>query len=204
MGIVFLVLDHLLGEHGVGRWLREIDFAEDHLQQSLSISEVSEYIGKEASARDWLFASPTEIYHSYGLTDQESSKLRGDTIAGSTRFPSLIGDFLNARGPVRHPVRGMGVDFCYVSMLNPESAANIVSDRGLMEDKVAETLTAGQSGIVLGGATGTDKSYIDLALFDGARSIETLRCVLRSLAVSDDARIHYFTKDKKADSVPIW
>ena len=52
-------------------------------------------------------------------------------------------------------------------------------------------------GRLLGGALGTQNAYIDLLLFDGGNSVETLRRVVKQHELPAGTTINYFAKEKR-------
>ena len=52
-------------------------------------------------------------------------------------------------------------------------------------------------GRLLGGAMGTQNAYIDLLLFDGQNSIETVRRILSEHKLPAGTSINYFAKEKR-------
>jgi hypothetical protein len=52
------------------------------------------------------------------------------------------------------------------------------------------------SGEPVGGATGTQRAYIDIIIYDGESSINQILGVLKKHELPRGTAIHYFTKDK--------
>lgn len=199
---LFLMLDELLGEHGTQNWIGEIKFSEDQLKKAIPIAELRELIAETQQGHGWKKYRPTDTYSSYHLKEQDGDWLRGDTVAGSSRFFRLLGSYFDAEGPCEHPLPDLGVDLVFIAI----PAAHFpkgeeVTARGEIEDDLIAALEAEASGISLGGATGHKNCYIDLALYDGDRSLEIVRSVLRKHCLPKLTKIHFFTTDRAKEVI---
>ena len=67
--------------------------------------------------------------------------------------------------------------------------------RGEIEDDPIAALKAEASGFSLCGTTSFKNCYIDLALYDGDRSLDIIKTVLRKHRVPKQTNIHFFTSD---------
>ncbi len=199
---LFLILDELLGEHGTQNWIGEIKFSEEHLKKSIPIAELPGLIQATEKEQEWKKYPPTEMYSSYELKEQGSEYLRGDTLAGSSRYFGLIGDFLDAHGPCDHPFPGVGVDYVFVSV--PTShfpKGKQIDARTLIEDEIVEAFEAAGAGISLGGASGHQNCYLDFAIYDGEISLNIMKAILRKHRVPKETRIHFFTSDRAKEVI---
>jgi hypothetical protein len=70
-----------------------------------------------------------------------------------------------------------------------------------IENALAEALIAEQNGRVLGGAFGTENAYLDLMLFDGRNSLQTVERVLREQNLPAGTAINFFAKEKREQRV---
>lgn len=193
---LFLMLDELLGEHGTQNWIGEIKFSEDALRKSVPIGELREVINDLQGMEGWRKHPPTETYSTYHLKDQSRHGLRSDTVAGSSRFFQLLGDYFAADGPCKHPLADLGVDLVFVSIpMEHFRKGSEVNGRSEIEEDLTTALQAEASGISLGGATGHENCYIDLALYDGEQSLKVVKKVLRKHRVPTRTKIHFFTSD---------
>lgn len=202
---LFLILDELLGEHGTVNWIGEIKFSESQLQQSMPITEICDLIAETEDKYEWKKYPPTEVYSSYQLKEPIDECQRGDTIAGTSCFFSLIGDYLDAKGPCEHPTPGLGVDYIFVPIETSFfRKGKEVNDRSKIEDGIIARLEAEASGISIGGATGFAYCYIDFAIYDGAHSLDIIRHVLQKHRVPKSTTIHFFTQDRTGRTIPVW
>lgn len=201
---LFLMLDELLGEHGTQNWIGKIRFNDDQLRRSIPISELREVILDVRARQGWRKYPPTETYSTYRLHEQDHSWPRSDTVVGASRCFDLLGDYFEAQGPCRHPLPDLGVDLAYVSI--PAShfpRGDEVNCRCDLDDALSTALGADASGISLGGATGNENCYIDLALYDGERSLGIVKKVLRKHRVPLQTRIRFFTSDRGREVIPV-
>ncbi|MES2596841.1 MAG: hypothetical protein V4662_15970 [Verrucomicrobiota bacterium] len=193
---LFLMLDELLGEYGTQNWIGEIKFSDELLKRSVPIGELREVISDLQSQQGWKKYSPTETYSAYHLKDLRQQGPRSDTVAGSSRFFQLLGDYFEAHGPCKHPLADLGVDLVYVSIPTKHfHQGDEVNERSAIEDDLVTALQAEAAGISLGGATGRENCYIDLALYDGERSLKLVKRVLRKHRVPLETKIRFFTSD---------
>ena len=85
--------------------------------------------------------------------------------------------FLDKDGQLNDdPVDGTGAQFFYVKIDRGELPEDHdpLTFRTEIEEEVARRI-AGGGGYVIGGATGTNNSYIDTVIFDGERSLSAIR-----------------------------
>jgi hypothetical protein len=128
--------------------------------------------------------------------------LRGDIIVGSTTHHNLIEEYLDAEGELSDPLVGTGADYVFISFENKVLPKGKEADmRGVYEDHLAAALKSESNGRLLGGAFGTQNAYIDLMLFDGVNSIETVRRVLSDQKLPSGTSINYFAKEKRGHRI---
>ncbi|MCA9177251.1 MAG: hypothetical protein KDB14_22335 [Planctomycetales bacterium] len=189
--VLFLILDEVLGEFGTDQWLGAVDIVEHKPSDAIPASQLRDYLHDLEIQHGWQKLPPTESYTSYRL-DPSADYPRSDTIVGTTANFRLIEDYLDAQGPLdEDPLEGSGAEFAYVKfpsrLLPPGEEANFRRD---FEQQLEAAI--GTGGRVLGGAIGTDSTYVDLLLLDGSRTLDAIRSTARQL-LSGPARIEYFT-----------
>jgi hypothetical protein len=121
--------------------------------------------------------------------------LRGDSFTGTTRNFRLLRDYFNAEGNMDDPLAGSGAEFVFVAIdsgILPRGEE--IGFRGDLEDAIADRLGSHHSGEAMGGACGTELSYIDLIIYDGARSLQHIRDVLIERGLPEGTGIHFFAK----------
>lgn len=197
---LFLLLDEVLGEHGTQNWIGEIKFADHLLRESVPVWELREFTQEAEVSRGWNKHKPTETYTSYQIKEGWDG-LRGDVFVGTTRCWGLIREFLDSRGPIKHPLPGVGVDFVCVAIpseILPKGKE--VEFRGEIEDDAMALLAEQQSGDTLGGCTGTKNAYLDFIIYDGDASINLIKKILTKHGIPKGTTVHHLTEDK-ADKV---
>lgn len=191
MQILFLLLDEALGEFGTTTWIGDISTGPVfNLPNQCSIVDLPRFIDQVHAYYKWDKLSPLESFSVYELKEQ-SRHPRGDTIAGSTRIPNMITEFIERKGRLRHnPLKDTGAEIAYVeihgSVIEPGAE---VETRSRIEEAIDDALTAQQAGLTLGGAFGTQFSYIDLLLLDGAKSKEIIDHTIKMLQLNGRARL---------------
>ena len=126
--------------------------------------------------KGWEETTPLETYTGYQAEPTEGF-VRSDTIAGYTNVPEVVVAYLDNDGQLEdNPVDGTGADFYYVKLDRSELPEDHdpLAFRTEIETEVARRI-AGGGGYVIGGATGTDFSYVDAVIFDGDRSLAAIR-----------------------------
>ena len=178
--ILFLLLDEALGEFGTQTWIGEIKIEPIATgAKTRTLTELPDYIEQINRYHEWEKLPPPETYSLYKVNEQRDGP-RGDTIVGTSIIPNVVSRYIHHRGKLpEDPLEGTGAMLAYVainSKIFPEGKQSDV--RGNIEDALDEALGAHLSGRTLGGAFGTNESYIDLLLFDGD---ESRKIVLKTL-----------------------
>ncbi len=94
--------------------------------------------------------------------------------------------YLENKGKLRdNPLEETGAEFAYItldgSVIPPGEE---VDTRTKIADTLSEALEQAESGLAVGGAYGSQNSYIDLILFDGQNSEAIVTRVLDQLQLS--------------------
>lgn len=98
-----------------------------------------------------------------------------------------------------------GETFCYVKLDGTDRLdEQQFADKTEIEDTLDAALKPSKLGCIIGGGTGKQYSYVDLALVDLERGIEVVRQVLRSGNVSKRSWIQFFDSDLAAEWVGIY
>jgi hypothetical protein len=192
--ILFLLLDEALGEFGTQTRLGEIKVEPITASEATRmLSELPEFVKQVADYHAWEYLSPLEAYTGYEVNSQSDSR-RGDTVVGTTCIPDTVFEFLDNDGKLQEdPFEGIGAEFAYIAMdasIFPDGGQ--VDVRSNIENAVNDALESESSGRTLGGAFGTDHSYIDLLIFDGDNSRQIVRDTLDRLQLQNRSRIESF------------
>lgn len=197
MRVLFLLLDEVLGEHGTQNWIGEIKIGNTRLKDAYPLWELGEVIAKVSEEQGWEKLRPLDCGTSYSRKEPGNNYPRADVFVGTTRNFALIQAHGAAEGRLEHPLKDLGVEIVFVSLDRaclPEGRE--VDFRGEVEDALNEALQARGEGECFGGATGVERAYIDLMLYDGKRSLATVLEVLRKRGLPEDTHIRWFTEDK--------
>jgi len=196
--VLFLFLDEVLGEFGTEQWIGEIKLNDQKLADAMPLQELNPFLKKLESETGWKKLPPGESSTLYQMKQPHQRFLRGDVIVGTTMHSRLIQEYLEAEGELADPLAGTGADYVFISIdANFLPAGKQTDARGIIEDALAEALKRDSNGRLLGGALGTQNAYIDLLLFDGQTSIETVRKVLSDQKLPEGTSINYFAKEKR-------
>ena len=176
--IAFLLLDEALGEYGTQAKLGTIELKPSSEGQPLTkpLAELPSYLESLWAEKGWEENSPLETYTGY-QSEPSDGFVRSDTIAGYTNVPEVVVAYLDKNGQLEEdPVDGTGASFCFVKLDRGELPEDHdpLAFRTEIETEVARRI-AGGGGYVIGGATGTDFSYVDAVIFDGDRSLAAIR-----------------------------
>lgn len=168
MQILFLLLDEALGENGTSRWIGSIDIAETSLDRAIPLSELPEFVRSARSEYGW---KPEEVVAVVYKTNEPLGDFpRGDVFIGHSQIISLVRAYGRQRGPAENPVASSGAELMFLQIPRANfTPGEEIDNRGSIEEALEDAF-ADDLGYVVGGATGTDASYIDLILFDGERS----------------------------------
>jgi hypothetical protein len=198
LGVLFLLLDEVLGEHGTGTWLGEIEIGDSRLKEAFPIREMREFVTRVGIDKGWKKGNPTQGFSAYSMEEQAEGYPRADIYSGGTRCMSLVNEYAESQGKgLEHPLKNSGVELvfvCFNSACLPKDGE--VDFRYHLSDDIAAALELGHLGEALGGAFGTDWAYIDLMLYDGQRSLDTVLEVLRQRELPDDTHVRWFTNDR--------
>ncbi|MCC6509599.1 MAG: hypothetical protein IT423_10855 [Pirellulaceae bacterium] len=181
--ILFLLLDEALGEFGVQTWLGELTVEPiTDMTNTRNLLELPKFIQQVSNYHEWEKFPPLETYSTYEVPEQVSGP-RGDTVVGNSCVPDLVFEYIENEGELSDdPLEDTGAEFVYISL---DGAVFVEGDevdaRSNIEDELDTALAENLSGRTIGGATGVQHSYIDLLLFDGARSREIIEQILQRL-----------------------
>ncbi|HEY1120947.1 MAG TPA: hypothetical protein VGE67_05085 [Haloferula sp.] len=204
--VLFLMLDEIFGEMGTGRWIGKMEFSQKKLGESMPILELKEFVETARDTRGWKLLHPCDTWTGYKIPpEKRSEKARLDTIAGGTTCWKSFRKFLSDPDSFVDPFREFGAAWVYLSL--PTSVlpkGKQVDAREEMAEVIAEALAAEHSGILLGGAIGGERSYIDFLIFDGARSEQIIRGVARKAGLPADTRLEFLDAKERHRGGPVF
>ena len=196
--MLFLLLDETLGEFGTQTWIGGIEIEQVDAEKvdgrtAHRLMDLPKFINDIKRYHGWEKLSPIRSYTGYSIRAQQPI-LRGDTIAGTTCIPRLVFELIEEGGRLdEDPLEGTGAELAYLQI---DGAVFPNGDeagvRHNIEEALEQALESDQLGRPLGGAAGTESSYIDLLLIDGNRSRDAVDEAMRRLELRNRYRWHGF------------
>jgi len=192
--LTFLLLDETMGEFGTQNWVGGICVEPiEPGEQSTTLLQLPSFVDGVAKYYSWEKYSPLDAYSVYEIPEgfDEHRPVRR---FGSTCIPGVIYDLIENDGTLpEDPLEGTGAEFVFVALdLAVFPSGNEVNFRGEIEDALGIALRNSAGGRTLGGAFGPDEAFIDVLLFDGDDSRETIRSVLAAKNLLEQSRLVNF------------
>lgn len=196
--LLFLLLDETLGEFGTQTWIggieiSELDSGSVDGRITHRLKDLPKFINDIQRYHGWEKHSPIRSYTGYSIRTQQPV-LRGDTIAGTTCIPRLVFELIEEGGRLAEdPLKDTGAALAYLQIAGAVfPSGDEAGVRYNIEEALEQSLEAEQLGRPLGGACGTESSYIDLLLIDGDRSREAVDQTMQRLELGRRYRWHGF------------
>jgi hypothetical protein len=193
MQILFLYLDEALGEEGTERCIGAIDVGDDKLDRSFPLTELPEYVDSVFGEHGW--SQDVIGWCTFSAKEAEEDFPRADIFVGSTQHFALSQAYGREGAPIENPIPGSGAELIFLQLpaaIFPEGEE--VDFRAEISDAIEAKFEEGDSGVVLGGATGRNASYIDLLLLDPDRAHRAIDEVLTPRDLKDQVQIFPFTR----------
>jgi hypothetical protein len=225
----FVATESLLGEERLDKWVGTIDVGPIKTSSGLmslfrsGVSDPKHLISfdrtKETfdavvrSIRDQLPPEPhfkrlqNALWSTIQFPPADSADYpqRSDLIVGVSMNPEMIvaahsgGVFSSER------FSRCGETFCYVKLDGSDGLeGSEFGDRGDIEDAINEALIQHNIGCSIGGGTGKQYSYIDLALTNASRGIQSVRQVLQTGKAPVRSWIQFFDSDLVAEWIGVY
>lgn len=167
---MWIMLENTVGEGVSFKYIDGIDQAAECEDGMIPLPELKQHIRETLEAHELkFFENPVDVYTSYKLNQQDNTELRFDVVVGSTRLDAIIADYYHDSTDIFDHINSFGAQAVFIAFANPEGmdGNSILNLRHDIEDKITEEiLDPLELGLVIGGATGTDVSYIDLIVYD--------------------------------------
>lgn len=162
-GVAEILLDQALGELVAINSVGSLELLSEPLDgESITLSELFDYVKKNCS--DWA-ANPCDGYMTYRAIPLDHWRLREDVIAGTSCVNRLINEYYNEEREVFTESLEDGAVFGFLFFNNDEfETYNLVNCRAAIEEALEER--GEEFCKVIGGATGTYFTYIDVVCFD--------------------------------------
>ncbi|MDE6755032.1 MAG: tetratricopeptide repeat protein [Muribaculaceae bacterium] len=191
----WVILENTLGEGVSYKYIDDVEEVKEIEDGMIPLPELSKYIEETVKSYGHGFVeNPKDIYTAYRLQPQENDELRFDVITGSTCLDSLVSEYYRDSTEMFDHINSFGAGAIFIAFPNGDEENEIVSLRHEIEDRITdEILEPMNLGQVIGGATGTDNSYIDLLVYDAYAFLENVIPLLKeypsfSFYVSDFRR----------------
>lgn len=210
-GNFHVILELVLGEGVSFKYVNGIERASGIEEGMIALSGLRQHIEETVKSHGHeFFENPKDVYTGYQLTPKESDELRFDVIVGSTCLDSIVADYYHGSTEIFDHADGFGVQALYMVFQNGVGEDNILNFRHDLEDRITEKiLEPGNLGVITGGATGTEYSYIDLFVYDLRAFVKKVIPLLDeypeySFYISDfirNGRIHQLT-EAASEAIP--
>lgn len=210
-GNFHVILELVLGEGVSFKYVNGIERASGIEEGMIALSGLRQHIEETVKSHGHeFFENPKDVYTGYQLTPKESDELRFDVIVGSTCLDSIVADYYHGSTEIFDHADGFGVQALYMVFQNGVGEDNILNFRHDLEDRITEEiLEPGNLGVITGGATGTEYSYIDLFVYDLRAFVKKVIPLLDeypeySFYISDfirNGRIHQLT-EAASETIP--
>lgn len=210
-GNFHVILELVLGEGVSFKYVNGIERASGIEEGMIALSGLRQHIEETVKSHGHeFFENPKDVYTGYQLTPKESDELRFDVIVGSTCLDSIVADYYHGSTEIFDHADGFGVQALYMVFQNGVGEDNILNFRHDLEDRITEEiLEPGNLGVITGGATGTEYSYIDLFVYDLRAFVKKVIPLLDeypeySFYISDfirNGRIHQLT-EAASEAIP--
>lgn len=210
-GNFHVILELVLGEGVSFKYVNGIERASGIEEGMIALYGLRQHIEETVKSHGHeFFENPKDVYTGYQLTPKESDELRFDVIVGSTCLDSIVADYYHGSTEIFDHADGFGVQALYMVFQNGVGEDNILNFRHDLEDRITEEiLEPGNLGVITGGATGTEYSYIDLFVYDLRAFVKKVIPLLDeypeySFYISDfirNGRIHQLT-EAASEAIP--
>ena len=202
LSALFIFLDEVLGEYGTEQWIGEIKVHDKKLADAIPLGELASYISKLQSEEGWEKFPPGEAALFYEFEQGHERFLRGDIIIATTRNSSLFEEYICSEGALEDPLAGTGADYLFITMdASQLPPAQRLEFREAVEASLDKRLKSDSNGRLLGNASSKCNSYIDLLIFDGVASINSVRSALEEQNVPPGTAINYFAREKRGHRI---
>ncbi|MDE6188078.1 MAG: tetratricopeptide repeat protein [Duncaniella sp.] len=181
-GAMWVILENTLGEGVSFKYIDSIEQVTESEDAMIPLTELRKHIKATLEAHGQkFFENPKEIYSSYRMNPQESDDLRYDVITGSTCLDSVVADYYSDATDIFDHINSFGAQAVFIAFQNPDNTADndILNLRYDIEDRISDMILEPMNlGQVLGGATGTHRSYIDLIVYDFITFVHAVKPLL--------------------------
>ena len=167
-GAFRVMLDLVLGEGVSVKYIRTVEMADKSDKRMIALSQLKKHIEKTVKANGKeFFENPKDLYTGYHLTPKDSKELRADVMFGITCMESLVAEYYSQSTEIFDHANSFGAQAIFLVFRNHQDGQATLNFRHDLEDRITDEILKPQNlGQIIGGATGTDYSYIDLFVFN--------------------------------------
>lgn len=164
----WVILENILGEGLSFKYIDRIEPLEEPEEGMIPLPALRHHIKETVEANGQKYVeNPKDLYSTYRLEPKESDELRFDVIIGSTCLGSLLSEYYGDSTELFDHINSFGASALYIAFPNGDVGDEILNLRHDIEDRISdEILKPLNIGQIIGGATGTNCSYIDLIVYD--------------------------------------
>lgn len=186
--VFYIMAEIMLGEGVTFQYIKTVEKAEKPQAGMIALPELRKHIEETLQAHDKKFIeNPKDVYTTYKFAPKEAEEelpLRYDVVIGSTCLNSLVAEYYQNTTELFDHINSFGAQAVYLNFPHhngkDEDASSVLNFRHDLEDRINDEILVPEGlGQLLGGATGTESSYIDLLVFDFNRFAEKVRVLLQ-------------------------
>jgi len=168
--IIFVLLDKVIGENYTEIYIGEIKIlnSKKKFLKNINLSDLFQYVENTIADNNWnRYNNPCEVFLGYQLKPKDKiNNLRDDIIVGYTANFDLVNHYYSDDNSIKDLEKiGVMIGFLYYDNTDVKRE-NLVATRSRIEDEIFEMLDGKQVAEIIGGATGSKNSYIDLIIYD--------------------------------------
>jgi hypothetical protein len=195
----FILLELSVGEALAHSCVNYVEKAEAFEDGMFSLTELEQRM-LDTLCENGEPPNPADRYFSYGRADNSQNSLNGldvfqnglplrqDIIVGTTNHPNALGDYADGRNDCWQSFADFGAKliFLYYYYDSEADRNEILAERYALMDKLEEEVlgergSGREIGLVLGGAIGESRAYIDLLLYDEQTFMKKARRLLEDV-----------------------
>ncbi|HLP50623.1 MAG TPA: hypothetical protein VK154_07035 [Chitinophagales bacterium] len=194
--ITFLLLDEALGEYGTEMFIGKIEHSGTRSDGDIDLITFRKRVdGYKAEIGFDEDTTPDQLRSLYTIKPQDKSSysLREDVYVINTTNIQLFENYGKS-----NLLEKFGASYIFAAIdMALFDMENFLNQRDEISDNIDLEMQNANDGFVVGFATGKQKCYIDLIIFDADNSISRLKAVLQAKYPDLHGEIYYVEKEKK-------
>ena len=186
--VFFVLMDLIIGEALSNVCVGDVEWADAPSDGMMPLTELEQWM-TDNLCEDGELPVPADTWFNYEREPADHvSDPRGDVIAGFTVFTPMVSDYYNGNDEVYQKFMEFGAKpvFLYYYYDGEADSDDILDERqeimDMLEEKVLGERGSGHEiGLMIGSASGIDRLYIDMLLYDEQAFMEKARKTLADL-----------------------